>query len=190
MAAHKLRLNDSKTEFIILGTPVQLTKVVNKSIKVGGASIASCDQVRNLGVIFDKHMKMDKHIRYLIQRLQRLQNSAARFVVDCYDFNTPSLSILHSLHWLPVEFRIKFKVLLLVYKCIHGMAPGYLSDDLSFQVNTRYTLRSSNTLTLTLPRTKLKTYGDRAFPSAGPKLWNGLPISVQSSPLSVSSSLA
>ncbi|PIK35183.1 putative RNA-directed DNA polymerase from mobile element jockey-like, partial [Apostichopus japonicus] len=117
---------------------------------------------------------------YRIQRLQRLQNSAARLVVDCYDFNTPSLNILHSLHWLPVEFRIKFKVLLLVYKCIHGMAPAYLSDDLSFQVNTRYTLRSSNTLTV--PRTKLKTYGDRAFPSAGPKLWNGLPISVRSSP--------
>jgi len=231
MAAHKLKLNDSKTEFIILGTPVQLTKVVNRSIKVGDAFIASCDQVRNLGVIFDKHMKMDKHISkvcktgfyyifnlkkirkhmssktmstlvhsfihshldycnsllygisgYLIQRLQRLQNSAARLVVDCYDFNTPSLSIVHSLHWLPVEFRIKFKVLLLVYKCIHDMAPSYLSDDLSFQVNTRYTLRSSNTLTLTVPRTKLKTYGDRAFPSAGPKLWNGLPISVRGSP--------
>ena len=119
---------------------------------------------------------------YLIQKLQRLQNSAARLVVDCYDFNIPSLSILHSLHWLPVEFRIKFKVLLLVYKGINGMAPAYLSDDLSFQVNARYTLRSSNTLTLTVPRTKLKTYGDRAFPSAGPKLWNGLPISVRCCP--------
>ncbi|KAJ8029601.1 hypothetical protein HOLleu_29037 [Holothuria leucospilota] len=178
MVAYKLKLNDSKTEFIILGAPVQLTKVISNSIKVGDDSIASCDQVRNLGVIFDKHMKMDKHIMYLIQRLQSLQNSAARLVADCYDFDTPSLSIIQSVHWLPVEFRIKFKVLIIVYKCIHGMAPSYLSDDVTFQVNTRYTLRSSNTLTLTDPRTNLKTCGDRAFPSAGPKLWNRLPISI------------
>ena len=58
MVAHKLKLNDSKTEFIILGTPVQLTKVTCNSIKIGDDSVASCDQVRNLGFIVDKHMKV------------------------------------------------------------------------------------------------------------------------------------
>ena len=36
--------------------------------------------------------------------------------------------ILASLHWLPVKYRIDFKVLLLVFKALHGLAPLYISD--------------------------------------------------------------
>ena len=63
---------------------------------------------------------------YQLAKLQVLQNTAARVVslTRKYDHITP---VLESLHWLPVKFRIVFKVLLLVYKALNGMAPPYLS---------------------------------------------------------------
>ena len=45
--------------------------------------------------------------------------------------------VLQSLHWLPVEKRIQYKILLLTYKCLHARAPTYLSDLLTCQKNLR-----------------------------------------------------
>ena len=62
-----------------------------------------------------------------LTRLQRVQNSAARLVTRKRKFEhvTP---ILRSLHCLPIRARIQFKVLSLVFKCLHGNAPAYLSE--------------------------------------------------------------
>src|SRR4029434_5511787 len=62
-----------------------------------------------------------------IQKLQYIQNSAARILmrVRKYEHITP---ILHSLHWLPVSFRIDYKVLILTHTCINGHAPPYLQE--------------------------------------------------------------
>uniref|UniRef100_A0AAR2KBY1 Reverse transcriptase domain-containing protein n=1 Tax=Pygocentrus nattereri TaxID=42514 RepID=A0AAR2KBY1_PYGNA len=62
-----------------------------------------------------------------ISHLQRVQNAAARVLTRRRkrDHITPAL---HSLHWLPVSFRIDFKVLVMVFKCLHGLAPLYLSE--------------------------------------------------------------
>jgi len=62
---------------------------------------------------------------YNINRLQRIQNSAARIITNTrkYDHITP---ILQNLHWLPVRQRIHFKILLITYKSINDMAPEYL----------------------------------------------------------------
>ena len=78
-----------------------------------------------------------------------------------------------KLHWLPVKFRIQFKLLLLVYKALNGMAPSYLTDKLLYKPVPK--LKSSNQRLLVIPRSNLKTYGDRCFSIAGPKLWNSLP---------------
>jgi hypothetical protein len=61
-----------------------------------------------------------------IAKLQRVQNASARLIVGLprYCHITP---VLYSLHWLPVRYRINFKILLLTYKCLHGLAPQYLS---------------------------------------------------------------
>ena len=66
-----------------------------------------------------------------INWLQRVQNIAARVVSRCskYDHITP---ILKSLHWLLVKMRILFKILLLAYKCLNGLAPEYMCDLLSY----------------------------------------------------------
>ena len=105
--------------------------------------------------------------KYLLTRLQAVQNAAARVVTltPKHDHMTP---ILINLHWFPVEFRITFKVLLLVYKALHGLAPSYISDLLNFKTYSR-SLRSSCKEYLAVPRSRLKTYGDRAFSTAGPK---------------------
>ena len=71
-----------------------------------------------------------------------------------------------SLHWLPVKFRIDFKihVLLLTFKAIYGHAPGYLIDLIAIKEQPRYNLRSASGLILKYPSLKLKkTLGDRAF---------------------------
>ena len=86
---------------------------------------------------------------------------------------------LKNLHWLPIESRSKFKILLLVYKCLYGLAPSYLSKRLSLKPNRG--LRSDDKLVLNVPTTKLKTktYGDRCFSIAGPNLWNQLPSHIR-----------
>ncbi len=85
-----------------------------------------------------------------------------------------------SLHWLPVRFRIDFKVLSLIFKCLNGLAPPYLSDLLC--EHPERTFRSANQSLLTVPKSKLKSRGDRAFAIAAPKLWNTLPIHIRTAP--------
>ena len=110
-----------------------------------------------------------------LARLQRLQNRSARLITltRSREHITP---ILFYLHWLPVKLRVDFKILVLTFKCLHGLAPPYLK--LSFYSPTR-TLRSSDSLRLTVPRTK-RAIGDRAFSSMAPRLWNDLPLALRS----------
>ncbi|KAK0156597.1 hypothetical protein N1851_000029 [Merluccius polli] len=89
-----------------------------------------------------------------------------------YEHITP---ILQSLHWLPVSY---YTILLLTHICIHGHAPTYLQELITLQSTPR-TLRSTNTLLLQVPSTRLSTMGDRAFCSAAPRLWNSLPTQLR-----------
>ena len=93
-----------------------------------------------------------------ICRLQKLQNNAARMVslTQKYEHITP---VLKQLHWLPVSWRIIFKVLLLTYKALHGQAPQYITDML-VAYEPRQSLRSASQGYLDVPKTKLVTYGD------------------------------
>jgi len=95
----------------------------------------------------------------LIQRLQSVQNAAARLVTGARrrDHITP---MLRQLHWLPVKQRIDFKLAVLdcwcsqVYKSLYGFVPPYLSENcqLVTEVGRRH-LRSSDVHTSTVPRT-------------------------------------
>ena len=64
----------------------------------------------------------------LLKKLQAVQNAAARVTTETrkFDHITP---VLRELHWLPVRKRIVYKLAVMVYKCLHGMAPWYLADD-------------------------------------------------------------
>jgi len=115
----------------------------------------------------------------LVGRLQRVQNAAARFLTNTKkrDHITP---VLISLHWLPVKYRIQYKVLFFVFKALHDLAPEYIKDMLSLRQSQRH-LRSSQKMLLTVPRSRLRRSGDRAFSVAAPALWNVLPLSLKSS---------
>ena len=109
--------------------------------------------------------------------MQRLQNTCARMITKKRrrDHITP---MLIKLHWLPVRRRIEYKILSLTYRVIHRQAPQYLCDMLPLYQPAR-ALRSQSTLTLTVPRSRTKTYGDRCFPKAAALLWNSLPANLR-----------
>ncbi|KAL3059775.1 hypothetical protein OYC64_014385 [Pagothenia borchgrevinki] len=72
-----------------------------------------------------------------------------------------------------------FKILLFVFKALNGLAPAYIAKLLHRYTPAR-ALRSADQLLLIVPKTRLKTRGDRAFAAAGPRLWNTLPLHVRS----------
>ena len=177
MEANYLKLNDSKTEFVIFGTQIDLAKVSGWTITVGNSEILPSKSARNIGAFMDSALNMETHInniirscyaqlhsiskirRYLtidaaktivhafllsrldnlnsllydipaskkLERLQMVQNNGARLIVkqSRMDHITPTLI---KLHWLPVKYRIEYKILLLVYKCVTGVAPSYLAS--------------------------------------------------------------
>ena len=171
-----LKLNNSKTEFIIFGVHQQLAKVHHISIKIGNDIIENVPAVRNLGMYFDSELKLTVHInklasssfatlqnvahirnhldipttktivqalvtskldycnslllgipKYNIDKLQRIQNIACRIIYKLpkYSHITP---FLFEAHWLKIPQRIDFKILTLMYKCIHQLAPAYLME--------------------------------------------------------------
>ena len=113
-----------------------------------------------------------------LHRLQVVQNAAARLLTGTRKFEHIS-PVLSDLHWLPVEQRIQFKILLFAFKALNGLAPDYLSDLISLHRPPR-ALRSADLMRLDTPRTRLVTRGDRAFSVAAPNLWNELPFSIRS----------
>ena len=116
-----------------------------------------------------------------LAKLQRVHNVAARLVSNTHKFDHIS-PVLRQLHWLPVKFRVDFKILLLTFKALHGLAPKYICDLVTVKTASTYCLRSNNKVYLENPKCKiLKTLGGRSFQYAAPELWNKLPIDIQQS---------
>ena len=230
MAANFLKLNDGKTEFILLTSKHNKGNLGghSPSVRIGEHDIQAVPVARNIGALFDENFTFHQHASSVVKscfhqlhiiglikkflsydataklinafvtsrldnlnglliglpqqelsRLQRVQNSAARLLTGSarWDHISP---ILHDLHWLPVRYRIDFKILLLTFKCVHGIAPKYLRDLLSLY-NPCRSLRSADRLLLHQPRSRLASYGDRSFACAAPRLWNNLPFDIRSS---------
>ena len=226
MKINKLKLNDDKTEMLVICHPNMKHKMPSISLKIGDSSIEPTKSVRNLGAIFDDGMTMANHVtqvcrsmnlhlrsvgrirKYLnrdatetiihalvtsrldcnnallaglpdvqVDRLQRLQNTAARIVTKTPKTESVVPS-MQDMHWLPVKRRILYKILLYVFKAQHSLAPAYLSNLIQPYTNQR-SLRSESQMLLKIPRSRLKTAGDRAFNVIGPKLWNLLPIDLK-----------
>ena len=109
--------------------------------------------------------------------LQRAQNTAARIVTRSR--RTDHISpVLRSLHWLPVQYRLDYKILLLTYKALNGLTPVYIQD-LIKPYKPRRSLRSDSKNLLYVPNSRRKTYGGCAFSVTAPKLWNALPTGIR-----------
>ena len=115
-------------------------------------------------------------LRTQILKFQHIMNCVACLVsgIGKFDHISP---ILKSLHWLPSEARIQYKVLCLVYKTQNDLAPKYLSDVIT-QYHLTRSLRSSDKGLLVVPKVCTNRYGGRAFAYAGPSLFNSLPSKV------------
>ena len=108
----------------------------------------------------------------LIKKLQSVQNSAIYLLKKRGNKSDKSTDeMLKDLHWLPVNKRIIFKMLLLVHKCLLGEAPELLMQLLDSG-------KSSRTKKLEEPRC-FGLYGERSFAVAAPKLWNTLPVDLR-----------
>jgi len=109
-------------------------------------------------------------------------NAVARLIFSSSRFQHIA-PLLCQLHWLKAPDPIAFKQSVLVYKCLHGSAPAYLTDELCqvADVEARQRLRSSSS-SLIVSHTRLLTVGDRAFPVAAARVWNSLPDLVTSAP--------
>ena len=121
--------------------------------------------------------------RYLTDKLQVVLRAAARLVLQLPYRSSVSEVMHRQLHWLDVVDRVNYKIGLLVYKCLHGLAPGYLSDQ-CIPASTfagRANMRSSTRLDrlLYVPRTKTKTLGPRRFYYASSAVWNSLPVDLR-----------
>ena len=111
----------------------------------------------------------------LSDRLQLVLNTAARIVTRTRVRNRTT-PVLKSLHWLPIVQRCAFKIALLTFKILHGMAPSYLTDLIKYHFPSR-NLRSECDIQLKVPKVKTSS-GSRAFVVAAPSLWNSLPNNI------------
>ena len=109
---------------------------------------------------------------------------AARLVsgIGKFDHISP---VLESLHWLPEDYRIEFKVLCLAYGSLHGLALSYLADFIKPYASKRE-LRSVDQNLLNVPKIRMNKYGSRAFEFAALNLFNSLPGHVWPLPMTLS----
>ena len=118
--------------------------------------------------------------KHCIDKLQNVQHSAARLVYRKNRRNhiTP---LLISLHWLPVQARIDYKLSVLCHNFFYDSCPAYLTKLLSVYSPSRQLRSSADTRTLFIPDTKklTKTYGERSFSVCAPKQWNSLPADIR-----------
>jgi hypothetical protein len=121
----------------------------------------------------------------LLKKLQYVQNAAARLISRTRKFDHIS-PVLRDLHWLPIRHRVDFKIATLVFKCLHGLAPPYLADDIIplASIPGRRLLRSSSTQTLSVPPART-VYGSRCFSVYGPTVWNSLPAELRTADCSM-----
>ena len=148
---------------------------------------ASCYfHLRNISLIRDSltdeatiqlvHAFVSWNTRICHQKGATCENLAARVVTRSskYSSITPTLK---KLHWLPVKYRIIFKVVLLTFKELHGMAPNYLKTLLQSYMPSR-SLRSETGNLLIMPKACRKL-GCHTFAYAASKLWNELPVNIR-----------
>lgn len=228
MAANMLKLNDDKTEYIIIGSQHTMNNIPEslKTIRVGNQDIKATTSAKNIGAYLDSTLSMEKQVinvcrncyislrdigrirHYLteestkqliialvtskldtnnallykisqkhIDKLQLVQNNAARLIARKKKHSHITQTKM-DLHWLPVSFRIQYKIYLLTHKCIHRTAPSYLQELTPPYICNREGLRSANKGLLKEEQRK-KGISDRAFCNAAPALWKQLPIDIR-----------
>ena len=113
-----------------------------------------------------------------LDRLQIVMNNAARVVLRRKRCDSAT-EMLRELHWLPVRARIQYKIATICFSYFDDTIPPYLKDCLQLYTPTRALRSGSDTRIFVIPKTKLKSFGDRAFQNSGPTTWNSLPFELR-----------
>ncbi|KAF7237689.1 Patatin-like phospholipase domain-containing protein 2 [Varanus komodoensis] len=180
MRANKLKLNPDKTEVLLVGSSGLGEGELN--LVLNGVALPPRDKVGSLGVLLDPELSLEAQVTaaydclatvthalvtsrldfcntlYVglplktVRILQLVQNRAARLLTGTgrYVHMTP---VLRQLHWLPIEVRAQFKVLVMTYKALNGLGPGYLKEHLHPYMPSR-PLRSAGEALLREPSVK------------------------------------
>ena len=219
MFHNKLKLKGDKTEFLLVGSKIQTSKLIKSDISVGDHIISGASVAKNLGVWIDRSLTFQhqthqvcklayKQIfmmykirplitqgaaqtlvqalvtskldygnalyfgisKSLLHKLQFVQNATARLFCGVRQYNHIT-QVLRALQWLPIQYRIDYKIILLCFKAIDGLAQGYITDLLQLH-RPAQSLQSNSLNLLEVPRTRCKTFGDCAFSAVAPRLWN------------------
>ena len=116
-----------------------------------------------------------------IKKLQRLLNAAIRFVFNLRSRKFSITPYLKKAHILPVKLRLRFKTCTIVYKCLNGYAPSYLSD-LVVKKQSLQSLRVFEDATLLhVPRLDKQNYRNKRFEIMAPREWNMIPQDIRQS---------
>ena len=113
-----------------------------------------------------------------LEKLQKVQNSAARLVLQAHKRDHVS-PLLRTLHWLPFQASIEFNLSTLCHSFFSDTAPVYLLDFLRVYSPSRQLRSSSDLRTLRIPHIKTKTCGHHSFSHAAPSVWNSLPRDIR-----------
>ena len=113
-----------------------------------------------------------------LSKLQRVQNISARLALRKGRYDSLA-ECLHKLHWLPVHYRIDFKILVLSCKCLNEQGPQYLHNLIVELKPTKQSLHSESSHKLLIPKIKHETFAARLFSVLAPALWNSLPEDIK-----------
>ena len=114
-----------------------------------------------------------------IVKIQRFQNRAAGVCTQCFTYDIPSSVLLNNLGWLNINKRREYLTGILMFKCMSGEAPNYLSDHFveSVLVHDR-TMRHTNNQHLYIPFAHTNYYKN-SLSIYGANLWNGIPADIK-----------
>ena len=237
MVENFMKLNESKTELLLIAKPLVLRNLnVDMTFEFGEVDVkpTDCkgDSWKSLGVKLDPSLNMERQLnsvkqkcmwtlsnlqkigRYFdretklilvkqlviskldycnalyvslpmkcLKKLKSVLNCAIRFIYNINDRDEDLLPYYKRAHILPIEQRIQFKICLLSYKVVYGIAPQYLDELLevdSQSALSKTRLKSMDTLRLKTTRPSKTRVGERRFTNCAPDLWNSLPLEIRS----------
>ena len=117
-----------------------------------------------------------------LDRIQRTQNLLARIMCNNFDYiSFRGIEMVRTLRLQNIRERRDYFICILMFKCIYGLAPHYLCNDVTMYVDINgYDTRSAENMDLYLPRCSREIY-KRSFLYKGSSLWNQLPSCLKES---------
>jgi len=118
-----------------------------------------------------------------IDKLTKFQKRAARTILNA-EFNAPTEPLLKKLNWMTIKSRVEYKKAVLVFKSLHGLAPGYCRNLFSHvsDISKRTTRLSSDQMKLYINPKLKKCQVQRTIAVSGANIWNNLPKDITSAP--------